>query len=257
MIAPHAVQASVNGQAITRPGEVLSVATLRQRACSELLRQAAQDLGLLGIEEHAPDDGVHSRDASDAIEKLLELELKVPEPDDDACRRHHAVHQAAYRRGERVQLRHILLAVTPGTDLVALRALAEQTLLEVRCDESGEIFSQRASEISNCPSGARGGALDWLGSTDMAPEFAREVLGRREIGVLPRLVLSRFGLHIVEVLAREGGEDLAYEEVREPVLLALRQHSWATALRQYLSVLAGRARLDGVSLDGSDTPLVQ
>jgi hypothetical protein len=38
-----------------------------------------------------------------------------------------------------------------------------------------------------------------------APEFAREIFGKPEVGVLPRLVHSRFGLHVVEVLAREPG----------------------------------------------------
>ena len=44
---------------------------------------------------------------------------------------------------------------------------------------------------------------DWLTAADCAPEFAREIFGRAEIGVLPRLVHSRFGLHIVEIVERE------------------------------------------------------
>ena len=39
----------------------------------------------------------------------------------------------------------------------------------------------------------------------------------REVGVLPRLVHSRFGLHVVEVLAREGGTAQAFESVRGAV----------------------------------------
>jgi peptidyl-prolyl cis-trans isomerase C len=41
------------------------------------------------------------------------------------------------------------------------------------------------------------------------------------------------------------------------VALALRQHAFVTALRQYLSVLGGRAALQGVTLDAADSPLVQ
>ena len=41
------------------------------------------------------------------------------------------------------------------------------------------------------------------------------------------------------------------------VRLSLQQQAWATALRQYLQVLAGAARLVGVPLDASDTPLLQ
>jgi hypothetical protein len=75
--------------------------------------------------------------------------------------------------------------------------------------------------------------------------------------VLPRLVHSRFGLHVVEVLAREPGRTPAFEAVRGAVAQALRQQAFVTALRQYLQLLAGQAEVHGVALDSADTPLVQ
>jgi peptidyl-prolyl cis-trans isomerase C len=39
--------------------------------------------------------------------------------------------------------------------------------------------------------------------------------------------------------------------------MALRQQAFVTALRQYLSLLAGEAAVEGVELDAADTPLVQ
>jgi carbonic anhydrase len=79
-----------------------------------------------------------------------------------------------------------------------------------------------ARATSNCPSGAEGGALGWLTADDCAPEFAREIFGKPEVGVLPRLVHSRFGLHVVEVLAREPGLDPAFEAVKSAVAQGLR-----------------------------------
>jgi peptidyl-prolyl cis-trans isomerase C len=75
--------------------------------------------------------------------------------------------------------------------------------------------------------------------------------------VLPRLVHSRFGLHVVEVLAREPGQEQSFDSVRGAVAMALRQKTYVTALRQYLSLLAGEAAIVGVDLDASDSPLVQ
>jgi peptidyl-prolyl cis-trans isomerase C len=256
MSTPGAV-ARVNGEPLHAPGDTPGAAELRQRACSELLRQAAQAAGLLDAEDRACTDGVLSQRASQAIERLLERELSVPEPDDEACRRHHAAHAGRYRRDERLHLRHVLFAVTPGVDVRVLRERAEQLLMELRCAAGDDSFARRAAELSNCPSGASGGELGWLRAADCAPEFAREVFGQDHVGVLPRLVHSRFGLHVVEVRSREGGQALAYEQVRAAVRLALHQHSWTTALRQYLRLLAGQARLEGVQLDASDTPLVQ
>jgi peptidyl-prolyl cis-trans isomerase C len=202
---------------------------------------------------------VISEAAASAIEELLEGNLSVPEPSEDACRRHYDAHAGAYRSGERVRVRHILFAVTPGVDVAALRKAAEPVFLDVRCRDSRGVdrFADAAREWSNCPSGAEGGDLGWLGREDCAPEFAREVFGRIEVGVLPRLVHSRFGLHIVEVLERKPGVAQSFESVRGAVGMALRQQTFVTALRQYLRLLAGAAAVEGVELDAADTPLVQ
>ena len=251
--------ARINGAALNAPDEKLSAEALRQRACTELLRQAAQAAGLLVASDMPPTDGVISEAASTAIEALLEQKLNVPDPLEKACRRHYAAHESTYHTGERVRVRHILFAVTPGVDVVALRKQVEPVFLDVRChdDQAADRFAEAARKWSNCPSGAEGGDLGWLSAEDCAPEFAREVLGRIEVGVLPRLVHSRFGLHVVEVLEREPGVAQSFEAVRGAVANSLRQQVFVTALRQYLQLLAGEATVEGVDLDAADTPLVQ
>lgn len=251
--------ARVNGVALHAPDAAIAPEALRQRACTELLRQAAQREGLLDAGDTPGSDGVVSGAATAAIEALLERALSVPEPSEEACRRHHAANPGKFATGERVHVRHILFAVTPGVDVAALRKRAESTLLDVRChsDAAESGFAEAARKLSNCPSGADGGDLGWLGEKDCAPEFARELFGRAEIGVLPRLVRSRFGLHVVEVLARAAGNTPAFETVHGAVAMALRQQAYVTALRQYLQLLAGQARLIGVDLDAAATPLVQ
>lgn len=253
--------ASINGRALHAAHESLAPEQLRQRACTELLRQAAQQAGLLADDDAPDSDGVPTEQASQAIEALLAQTLHVPEPDEAACRRYHAAHVARYRVGERVRVRHILLAVTPGVDVQALRRRAETVLLEARCHGGDSLapegFAELARQFSNCPSAADGGDLGWLQARDCAPEFARELFGQTDVGVLPRLVHSRFGLHVVEVLQREPGEDPGFDLVRPAVAQALRQQSYVTALRQYLQLLAGRAQVRGVDLEAADTPLVQ
>lgn len=251
--------ARVNGVALNAPGEALAPEELRQRACTELLRQAAQSAGLLDAADAPAADGVISEAAARAIEALLEQNLPVPEPSEEVCRRHYAAHEARYRTGERVRLRHILFAVTPGVDVAALRKQAETVYLDVRCHarDDADGFGLAAEKFSNCPSGAEGGDLGWLSPEDCAPEFAREVFGHVEVGVLSRLVHSRYGLHVVEVLEREPGTQQSYEAVHGAVTMSLRQQTYVTALRQYLRVLAGAARVEGVDLDAAATPLVQ
>jgi peptidyl-prolyl cis-trans isomerase C len=240
-------------------GEELAPNELRSRANLELLRQAAIEAGLLDRNDPAPTRGAVSEAASDAIEALLEQELVRPEADETTCRRFHAANAHRYAVGERVQLRHVLFAVTPGVDIDALRKRAEACLIDLRARTHGEVdrFPKAAAQLSNCPSGQEGGHLGWLTVSECAPELAREIFGQPEVGVLPRLVRSRFGLHVVEVLGREPGTVAPYEAVRSAVRQTLECQAYATALRQYLQMLAGRASLEGVELDAASTPLVQ
>ena len=252
-------RARVNGVALHAASEILAVETLRQRACTELLRQAAMRAGQLAADDAAPLDGVISEAASAAIDAWLEREIQLPEPSEQACQRHFAAQPARYRSNERLHVRHVLFAVTPGTDVVKLRNRAEACLLDVRCHDGSQSdgFARAARELSNCPSGEQGGELGWLTPEDCAPEFARELFGHVDVGVLARLVHSRFGLHVVEVLARDGGAAQPFEAVHAAVAMALRQQTYVAALRQCLQLLAGAATIEGVALDAADTPLVQ
>jgi len=246
----------VNDIEIAAADEALDEEALRQRACTELLRQRAITLGLLATDDPAPSEGAVSEEASQAIEALLAAELAGPEPDEAACRRHYDANARQYARGERVQVRHILFAVTPGVDVGRLRQRAEAHLITLRASDAAA-FTEAARTLSNCPSGAEGGQLGWLTADDCAPEFARELFGRSEIGVLPQLLHSRFGLHIAAIDAREPGQLPAFEQVREAVAQRMRQLHQISALRQYLQTLAADARLQGVELQQATSPLVQ
>jgi len=238
MSASASIVARVNGVALNDAGEAVDAATLRQRACTELVRQAAR----------AASDDVGS--SGDAIERWLERTLSVEPPDEAACRRHFAAHGAHYDAGERLELRHVLFAVTPGVDVNALRARAEQKLLELRCAApEGDAFAAAARTLSNCPSGAAGGMLGRVTRDQCAPEFAREVFGQASVGVLARLVHSRFGFHIVEILARDAPRGASYDEAAGRVRADLARQAWINAVRDALRALAAQAKLEGVSLD--------
>ena len=253
--------ASVNGIALHAAGELLDVQTLRERACTELLRQQAVRAGLLprfsGLSAPAPDAETRS-----AIEALLEAEVHSPQPGTDECRRHYEAHKPRFVVGQALHVRHILFAVTPGVPVNALAQRAEAALLELsRQGVSIDRFAQLAAELSNCPSSAQGGDLGWITPQDCAPELAKALFLQNDaiqaLGLHPRLVHSRFGLHIVEVLERDPGRLPAFAELQAQIGARLALQSQATALRQYMQLLVGQADVEGVELEGADTPLVQ
>jgi peptidyl-prolyl cis-trans isomerase C len=176
-------------------------------AIRELLLQRAGELGLL--EDGLPRERVAfaGRGDEDAvIAQLLDREVKTPEPTTDECRRYYDAHAERFTSGELVEARHILFALTPGTPVLALREKAESVLAGLRAQPAD--FAQRARELSNCPSGENGGSLGQFGRGEMVPEFDRAIFGTTATGVLPVLVATRYGFHVVDVARRIEGRQL-------------------------------------------------
>lgn len=254
----------INGIALQAPGEALSPQDLHERAYTELLRQEAVRQGRLPA--MADSDGALAPQPSEAerqvMEAMLEDTVVTPVPTTQACQRYYEAHKARFVVGQALQVRHILFAVTPGVNVQALAQRAEAALLELlRPDVAPERFATLAQQLSNCPTGANGGDLGWLGPDDCAPELARAFFFQNEkpwtVGVHPRLVHTRFGLHIIEVLAQRLGRQLPFEEVQERIAAQLTLQSRATALRQYMLLLVGQADISGLALEGAASPLVQ
>lgn len=232
------------------------IAARRALATRELLLQRAGELGLLEGGRPRAEVAFADRDAEDAvIGAVLDAEVITPEPDDDACRRVFASREGPPTVGELVEARHILFAVTTGTPVGALRAEAEKTLQALRREPSA--FASVAQRLSNCPSGAQGGNLGQFGRGQMVPEFDQAVFATEATGVLPSLVSTRHGFHVVLVERRVPGRPLTYEEAKDSIAAWLASRVQAQALRQYLRMLAGRATIEGVELESAATPLVQ
>lgn len=253
--------ASINGITLHAPGNKPDTAELRELAYGELLRQQAVKLGLLPRHTGlmAPE---LNEDQRKTIESMLDQAVECPQPTEEECARFYEANKAQFVVGQALHVRHILFAVTPGVNVHALTVHAEKALLSLLGKDVPETrFAQLASELSNCPSSTQGGDLGWVGPDDCAPELANELFHQKHsswgMGVHPRLIHTRFGFHILEVLGRRKGKQLAYDEVRERVAAQLAMQSRARALHQYMSLLAGQALVEGVELESSDTPLVQ
>jgi peptidyl-prolyl cis-trans isomerase C len=252
---------SINGIALHEAGERLDADTLLERAHTELLRQQAVKAGLLprhtGLVAPEPDDAQRA-----AIERMLDEAVVAPEPGETECRRYFEANKGRFIVGQALHVRHILFAVTPGVNVHALSQRAETALLELsRKDVAAGRFEQLAKELSNCPSSAQGGDLGWVTPQDCAPELANELFfqtdSRWGMGVHPRLVHTRFGLHIIEVLGRRKGTLPAFEALQDRIRAQLALQTRSTALRQYMQLLVGQATLEGIELAGADSPLVQ
>lgn len=199
--------------------------------------------------------GVDGATEDDRIEALFAREVAVPEPDMDSCLRFYTANLERFSPSPLVEARHILFQVTPNAPLALLRETAGAVFDELRRDP--DRFGELAARYSNCPSGAQGGSLGQLSRGQCVPEFEQVLFRLAEGQFAPRPVESRFGLHIVQVTRRIDGAPWPFELVRQRIADHLSSSSWQRALHQYLRLLAGRAAIEGIELDGAATPLVQ
>ncbi|BAP44861.1 PpiC-type peptidyl-prolyl cis-trans isomerase [Pseudomonas sp. StFLB209] len=200
----------------------------------ELLAQRAAQLGLAGNDDQA-------------IAQLLEHELQVPQPDQDACRRYYQTHTQRFALPARLQLRHILLPAAPD-DAQARDAqyrLGETLLSELA--EQPQRFTELAQRHSACPSKDQGGELGWLRDGQTVAELDQAVR-RLPVGLHDRPLASRYGWHLVWIDGRQDSQPMPFEQVVDRVQHSLHEEATRNALREYLLALEAEFGVKGFSL---------
>lgn len=226
----------------------------------EVLLQAARSKLELAQEELRALEASQAEEADALIEdalidRLIELEVKSPEPTEAECETYYCKNLDQFRNGDLVEASHILFQVTPSVSLEALRAKAEEILQQALAQPAQ--FEELARAYSNCSSAEVGGSLGQLSKGQTVPEFERVIFSLEAGQIAPKLVESRFGLHIVRVERSAEGRTLPFELIKDQLARYLTEQVRARALKQYLKILIGQANIQGVELEGVHTPLVQ
>jgi len=138
------------------------------------------------------------------------------------------------------RVRHVLLRTSPElTPEVAARRLAEYR----RQIESGQrSFEDIARQYSEDGSAAAGGDLGWAAPGTMVPEF-ESAMDALPIGGISQPVVSRFGVHLIQVLERR---DVALDarQLREQARNALRERKFEQAYLDWVKELRSRAYVE-------------
>ena len=120
------------------------------------------------------------------------------------------------------------------TQAAALAKLAEfrQRILQGKAD-----FQTLAREYSQDGSAVQGGDLGWASPGMFVPEF-EDVMGRLKEGEISQPMVSRFGVHLIQLVDRRNVE-LNQHDVREQVRAKLRETkleeaytAWAKDIRE-------------------------
>ncbi|MBM3597947.1 MAG: peptidylprolyl isomerase [Alphaproteobacteria bacterium] len=210
----------------------------------ELMLQRAEALGL-------------DRTAEGVLDQLIAMEVRLPAADDSACRRYFDANRSRFRSPALYEARHILIPAAPDEEQEREAARAKAVELIGHLETSSEAFAELAAAHSACSSKSSGGHLGQFASGTTVPEF-ETFLENLEPGQLsPVPVPTRYGYHVLQLVARAPGRDLPFEAVRERIADYLADSVFRNAVRQYVSVLAAGADIEGITYDAASSPLVQ
>ena len=133
--------------------------------------------------------------------------------------------------------RHILLTVGDGmTEAQAAKRLEDY---KRRVQAGQATFQQLAQEFSKDGSARNGGDLGWSSPGQYVPEFER-VLNNLQPGEISAPVVSRFGVHLIQLIERRQ-EKLTEREQREMVRNVVRERKAEQDYDTWLKELRGKA----------------
>ncbi|MCG8542737.1 MAG: peptidylprolyl isomerase [Alphaproteobacteria bacterium] len=250
-----AIRAEAQNHPAESPDEAFGAAA-QALVIRELLLQQARALKL-APQPQTDDSGRRETEEDALIRRLLESEISLPEADDDTCRRYFDNNRERFRSPDLYEAAHILFAADPAdTDGYASATAAAEATLET-LDRDPGAFAAIARERSDCTSASNGGRLGQVARGDTVAEFETFLVNLEEGQLCPVPVKSRYGVHVLRLDKRIEGRPLPFEAVRDRIAGYLHEASWRRGVAQYIRLLAGNARIDGIDLNGATSPLVQ
>ncbi|MBW1781310.1 MAG: peptidylprolyl isomerase [Deltaproteobacteria bacterium] len=179
------------------------------------------------------------------IQQLVEQQTKdVTAPDEAEIEAYYKDHPDQFQVPERVDVRHILVAVGPDDKeeaKVEKKKKAEEIRKEL-VDKKGENFETVAAEASDCPSKAKGGKLGLIGRGQTVKPF-EEAAFTQKVGEIGPVVETQFGYHIIEVLDRKEAGKVPLSEVKEDIARHLTEQKKEQAVHAYIDSLKAAATI--------------
>ena len=209
----------------------------------ELLRIAVLEDNNLG-------ESAWIEDEEQAISALIDKNVQAVMPDIDTCKRYYQQNTADFKTDPIMSVRHILLACLPedGEERLAVKKTAYEMIEQINNNANPNAeFIQIARQYSACPSKEADGELGVVSKGQTVSEF-ESILFSLETGLAPSPIESRYGFHIVEVLDKQPGMQMTYDQVAAAISNKLSQQAFHQSLCDYLFMLSNEAEIEGIEV---------
>jgi parvulin-like peptidyl-prolyl isomerase len=158
------------------------------------------------------------------LDQLIEVGVS-----DEEARTFYDSHQAELGQPDRMRVRHIFLAHLENESADAKSALEEaQGKLERKEAGFAELAAARSEDERSKDAG---GELGWMHTGRLPADFAESVsaLPLHQ----PRVVRTKLGWHLVEVMEKLPGEPRSFDETKSEIVIALEAMKREEGLRAY------------------------
>lgn len=179
------------------------------------------------------------------IQKLIEEQTThVSAPADQEIAAYYQDHPKEFETPERVEVRHILIAVD-AKDSKETKAEKLEKAKKIRdqvAANQGKDFEKVAKEVSDCPSKAEGGKLGFLSRGQTVKAFEDAAFSRKK-GEIGPVVETRFGYHIIEVLDHKDAGKTPLSDVKGVIANHLSEEKKREAVHAYIESLKAAANI--------------
>ncbi|MBI3810568.1 MAG: peptidylprolyl isomerase [Nitrospirae bacterium] len=132
---------------------------------------------------------------------------------DEEVLRFYQQHRDRFMLPPEVRISQILIALNPGSEMLAVREKAQQVFALLK---KGERFEELAARYSDGPEGRRGGSLGYIRPGDMLPQI-QKAIEQLAPGSVTEPLASPIGMHIIRIDDRKPPQFRPYEEVKEDI----------------------------------------
>jgi len=136
--------------------------------------------------------------------------------------------------------RHILLR--PGGQLSQTAARGQLAEMKRQIESGKADFAKLAQEHSQDGSAANGGDLGWVPAGTFVPEF-EEVMNKLQPSQIADPVASRFGVHLIQLIARRDAP-ISERELREMTRAKLREMKFDETYQLWAQEIRGRSYIE-------------
>lgn len=185
-----------------------------------------------------------------AIKKLVDKELtsKVAVTPEEV-KAFYDKNPEVFKTPETVRASHILVKVDKtATAEQKAKALEKIESVQKRL-KAGEDFAQVAKEVSDCPSKAEGGDLNFFQKGQMVAPFENAAFAMKT-GETSGIVETEFGYHIIKVTDKKAPGTLSFDEVKSRIEQHIKSEKMAQEFPKYIDTLKAKAKIEILVKEG-------